>query len=211
MSRKWLTVVVLFAGITIVSFLFLDRVLHFSAIDFLRGSLSHPGPLAALAIVGLLAVDIFLPVPSTVVMVLSGTLFGTGVGSALSLLGSIIGNLTGFEMMRRYGPAFCSRFVKESDLAKMTPLFEEYGALAVILSRPLPIMMETLSFVAGLMRMSRHRFILSSLAGTLPISVLYAYAGTSSIESRTVVPALFMLLCIPALGWYALHRLKRSR
>lgn len=206
-----MTVVILFAGITIVGFLLLDRVFHISLIDSVRGSLARPGLAAAAAIVGLLAADIFLPVPSTIVMVASGALFGAGLGSLLSLSGSLLGNLVGFEMMRRYGPAFCSRFVKESDLAKMTPMFEEYGAVAVILSRPLPIMMETFSFVAGLMRMSRARFIMASLMGTVPICVLYAYAGTSSLETKTVVPALFMLVCIPAVGWFLVHRLKHSR
>ena len=93
----------------------------------------------------------------------------------------------------------------------MKPVLDRFGPVAVMVSRPVPIMMETLSFLAGLARMPRLTFLLASLAGTIPISVLYAYAGAYAMEIRSVVPAMFTLLCLPAAGWLLAQRKFASR
>jgi uncharacterized membrane protein YdjX (TVP38/TMEM64 family) len=203
--------VLLFAGVTIAVNQVFERVFHFTLLDLVQVALLTPGIGAGASIVGLLAVDVFLPVPSSIVMVLSGVLFGTGIGGMLSLFGSIIGNVLGYEIMQRYGPAFCSRFVKEEDISRIRPMIEKYGAVAVILSRPLPVVMETVSLAAGLCGMPRKKFFASSLIGTFPICFLYAYAGATSMQFRTIVPTMFMLVCIPAIGWIVGQRLKQAR
>ena len=204
-----MVIVVLLAGVTIATNLVFERVFHFTLLDAFGASLQRPGIGAAFVVAGLLAVDIFLPVPSSIVMVASGALFGTLAGGLLTLASSVVGNLLGFEMMRRYGPDFCSRWIKASDIARVRPLFEKYGAAVVILSRPLHVMMETVSLVAGLVGMTPAKFLGSSLLGTLPISFLYAYAGSRALESRTIIPAIFMLVCLPAVGWLIGQRLTR--
>jgi hypothetical protein len=51
--------------------------------------LAQDGPAAAAVGVGLLVVDVVLPVPSSAVMVAHGALFGVVLGALLSLLGSV--------------------------------------------------------------------------------------------------------------------------
>ena len=199
--RHWLTPVVLFAGFSILLNQFFERVLHISLLDEFRASMAAPGLGAAVMIVALLGSDVILPIPSSLVMVLSGVLFGTLLGGALSLIGSLLGNWLGFELMRRYGWRICGRLVDRAQVERMRPVFERFGVSAIILSRPVPVMMETLSFVAGLMKMTRSRFFLASLLGTVPISFIYSHAGAASWEMKTVLPAVMMLLCIPAAGW----------
>ena len=209
MNQRWVAIVIVLAGITIATNLVFQRVFQFSLLDVFRTSLEKPGFGAALLITGLLLLEVFLPVPSSIVMVLSGALFGALAGGLISLAGSLAGNLLGFEVMRRYGPAFCSRWVDEADIERMKLVFERYGASAIMLSRPIPVLMETLSLVAGLAGMTRTRFLAASFAGTLPISFLYAYAGSRSIESSTLVPAIFVLVCLPAVGWMLGRRITR--
>jgi hypothetical protein len=62
-------------------------------------------PLAAAVVgVGLLVVDVALPVPSSLVMIAHGAAFGPLLGAALSLLGSLGAALLGFAVGRRGGP-----------------------------------------------------------------------------------------------------------
>lgn len=63
------------------------------ALSGLRAS----GPvLGALASIALLTVDVFLPVPSSVIMVANGALYGPWLGAALSLLGGLGATAVGY-------------------------------------------------------------------------------------------------------------------
>src|SRR4051794_24585739 len=63
-------------------------------------ALRKAGPLAAVIGVGLLIADVVLPVPSSVIMLAHGALFGVWIGSILSLAGSVGCALAGFAIGR---------------------------------------------------------------------------------------------------------------
>src|SRR5436190_208419 len=58
------------------------------------------GPLAAITGVALLIADVFLPIPSSLVMIAHGALFGTAIGALLSPTGSVASALVGFALGR---------------------------------------------------------------------------------------------------------------
>jgi uncharacterized membrane protein YdjX (TVP38/TMEM64 family) len=169
-----------------------------------------PGPAAMLGIFLLLSLDFLLPIPSSLVMILSGAAFGSMAGGLLSFLGSLAGNLLGFELTRRYGESFSRRAAGEQDFERVRRFFEHYGLLAIVLSRPVPVLMETLSLTAGLARMDRSKFLAGSVLGTLPICFVYAYAGSVSLEGN-LWPAPVAAVGIPALCWLVVRRLNRKR
>src|SRR6185369_9601682 len=138
----------------------------------------------AIAVVTLLAADLFLPIPSSVIMVLSGAVFGVLWGGLLSLVGSIGGEWLGFELVRRYGRRASAKMVGDDELARLSRVFTRHGAAAVVVTRALPVAMETMSVVAGLSAMRRSTFLIASLIGTAPIVVVYAYAGAVSRETN---------------------------
>jgi uncharacterized membrane protein YdjX (TVP38/TMEM64 family) len=164
-------------------------------------ALSRRGPETALTVFGLLAVDVVLPVPSSLVMILSGAVLGTTAGALVATGGSVAGNWMGFELARRYGAPLAARLVGAEDVARMRVTLDRYGALAILLTRPLPVLMETLSVVAGLGAMSRKSFLGASLVGTVPICLLYAYAGAFSRDARNLIPAFAAAVLLPAAGW----------
>ena len=200
-----LTVVALIAG----SKLLIENVLGLSVEGWLRAHLADAGPGAAIAVVALLVADVALPVPSSLVMVLSGAAFGTVWGTAVALTGSIGGEWLGFELARRYGRRATSKLVNDADLATLDTLFHAHGPLAVMLTRALPVFMETTSLVAGLSSMPRGVFLRASLTGTAPVALAYAYAGSVSRETGSLLPAVIFLVAITGLGWIA-YRLRAA-
>lgn len=184
-----------------LSKLLIDDVLRVPLAPAIRSALDRPGPAAAAVLVGALAIDLLLPIPSSLVMVLSGALFGVPVGALLSLVGSLAGNLIGFEVCRRYGRSAAARFVGEADLERVGRAFARGGALAVLVTRPLPIVMETMTVVAGLSTMTRKSFLLASIAGTAPIALVYAYAGAASRDAGNLTPAIVILVAVLGAGW----------
>ena len=195
----WLVVIV--SAVFIASKFLLEDLLGVDLSTVVESRLDRAGTLAAAAIVGVLAIDLFLPVPSSVVMILSGVAFGVPLGAALAFVGSLAGNLVGFEIARRYGHAAIAKFVPEAELQRLRALFERNGAIVVVITRPVPVVMETTSLVAGLSEMRRSTFLLASAIGTVPVAILYAYAGAVSREAGNAVPAVVILLAVAGGGW----------
>jgi len=194
----WLIAAV--AGAIIASKLLLDA-LGVDLDAYAERWIASAGTGSAAVLVGLLAADLFLPIPSSLVMVLSGAAFGVVGGAALSLVGSVGGEWLGFEIVRRYGVSASRRIVGDEELARMREVMARHGTSAIIVTRALPVVMETMSVVAGLSTMSRGSFLWSSLLGTLPVVVVYAYAGAVSREMSSTVPAIVMLVAVAGVAW----------
>jgi uncharacterized membrane protein YdjX (TVP38/TMEM64 family) len=140
--------------------------------------LRHGGVLAAALGVGLLVADVLLPVPSSLVMVAHGALFGVALGTLLSLLGSMGAALFGFAIGRR-GGKLLERLVTPQERARADKMLARWGALAVVVTRPVPILAETTAIMTGASSFGWPRMALASFAGALPPALLYALTGAA--------------------------------
>ena len=120
------------AAFVIGSKLLLENLLGVSLEPLARSWMANAGAPGAAAVIGLLAVDIFIPVPSSVVMVLSGAAFGVLWGSVLAFIGSIGGEWLGFELARKYGTSLSARFIgDESERQRLNRILAKHGAAAI--------------------------------------------------------------------------------
>lgn len=204
--RRWFSLAVIAAAVVVTTKLVIENLLGVDLAPAIASWIARPGPGAAFAVVALLVVDLFLPIPSSLVMVLSGAAFGVPRGAALSLAGSVGCSVLGFELTRRYGRRASARLVGADELARLERAFERHGAGAVFITRALPVMMETMSVVAGLSKMRRSTFVLATVAGTIPEVVVYAYAGARSREVGSLVPAVVILIAVAGAGWMLYRR-----
>ena len=139
--------------------------------------------LAAAAIgVGLLVVDVVLPVPSSLVMIALGSLFGLWVGAGLAFIGTVGAGIVGFAVGRS-GGEILDRFIGEAERARADRLIERWGLLAIALTRWIPILAETTVIVAGTSRM-RWPVLLAAVAiGSLPVAIILAYLGATGTSA----------------------------
>ena len=199
--KRTLLLIAAVAALIVASKLLVEDVLGINLEPAVANWLARPGASGAFLIIALLAADVFLPVPSSIIMVLSGAAFGVLWGAVFALVGSIAGEWLGFELVRKYGRQASRRIANDEDIDRVNYFFERYGALAVIVTRPLPIVMETMSLVAGLSQMRREVFLAASFVGTTPIVLVYAYAGAVSREVGSLLPAAVILVAVTATGW----------
>ncbi len=127
------------------------------------------------------------PVPSEIVMVFSGFVAQQGklnfwlvgiVGTLGSLAGSIatyyIGYYGGRPLMEKYGK-YILIGNHEMDIADRW--FAKYGDKAAFISRLLPVVRAFISLPAGITRMDFTKFVIYSLAGSLPWVFALTYLG----------------------------------
>jgi uncharacterized membrane protein YdjX (TVP38/TMEM64 family) len=210
--KRLLILMLVVAAMIIGSKLLIEDALGMNLEPAVTAWLDAPGVGSAAVIIGLLVLDVFLPVPSSVVMVLSGAAFGVLWGAVLALVGSVAGQWVGFELVRRFGRRAASSVAGTNELRDVNRFFEQYGVVAVIVTRPVPIVMETMSLVAGLSRMSRAVFLGASLVGTVPIVIVYAYAGAVARQVGNWLPAVVILVAVGGAGllWYRSKRVPTS-
>ena len=159
------------------------------------------GVAAASAGVALLIADVFLPVPSSLVMILHGTLFGIWIGTGLSLAGSVGATLFGFWVGRRGGPAL-ERLVSAPEKARADALLAKWGALAILVTRPIPLMAETTAILAGASPMSWGKAALAGSLGCVPMALLYAVTGATAKGIGNDFLMFGLVLLIAAVFWF---------
>jgi uncharacterized membrane protein YdjX (TVP38/TMEM64 family) len=164
--------------------------------------LGQAGAGAAAASFALLVVDVVLPVPSSGVMVANGTLFGPVGGAALSVAGSQTAALIGYAIGRR-GGALLERLVPSPERMQAAAAIERRGGLALVLTRPVPIVAETVMILAGVARLPLRTVALAAALGSLPPAVAYSLAG--SLAARFAESALVFagVVLLAALLWLA--------
>jgi uncharacterized membrane protein YdjX (TVP38/TMEM64 family) len=167
--------------------------------------LNHGGVFAACLGVGLLIADVLLPVPSSLVMVAHGALFGVALGTLLSLLGSVGAALFGFALGRR-GGRLLDRVVTPEERARADNLLARWGALAVIVTRPIPLLAETVAIMAGASSLGWRTVTIASLAGSLPPALLYALTGAAVANFQSTALMFGVVLLIAGFFWFVANR-----
>jgi len=147
-------------------------------IDILNLSRERPVRFSLLSFL-LLSSDIVLPVPSSVVMYYNGLVLGFVKGTSLSLLSLFISGSIGYWL-----GYFSAVGIKQEEDEKADELVKNFGGLAIITTRGIPILSESICFTAGYNRMNFKTFTLSNLMGALPISLVYAYFGSLGKDSE---------------------------
>jgi len=161
---------------------------------------------SAVASVALLTVDVFLPAPSSLIMIANGALFGIVLGSLLSLVGSLSAGLIGFFIGRR-GGSLLERLLSQSQRLQANRILEKWGLLAIIVTRPVPLLAETTVIMAGTSEISWLGMALATLAGSLPAALLYALTGATAASFDNSLLMFGLVLLIAGGFWLVGNRL----
>lgn len=162
--------------------------------------LNRGGAWAAALGVALLVGDVLLPVPSSIVMVANGALFGVPVGTLLSLLGSTGATLFGFWIGRR-GGKLLDRLVPSPERERADRLLQRWGMLAIVVTRPIPLVAETVAIMAGASPLTWARTALAALAGSLSPALLYALTGAAAGRFQNTALMFLFVLLITGIFW----------
>lgn len=133
-------------------------------------------PVAAGVGVLLLASDVVLPVPSSLIMAANGALFGAFAGMLLSLAGSLASALIGFGLGRA-GNRLVRWAVSQDEHDRAGAMLERWGVVAIAASRPVPILAETVAILAGSSPLTWRQTAIAASVGSVVPAAVYAWAG----------------------------------
>ncbi|GAB6086035.1 TVP38/TMEM64 family protein [Alkaliphilus crotonatoxidans] len=146
----------------------------------------------------------FLFIPSPVLFVLGGVLYGGLIGSILSL----VGLLTGASLCRYFAGRFQKFFVRiigKHHRDKLEELGGEKVVKKLFMMRVTPgFPFDPISYGAGLAGINYSQFLLGTALGSTPKVFLYTFLGDGideifSIKTLAVFIILILLACLPLL------------
>lgn len=155
---------------------------------------------AALIGILLLVTDFFLPVPSSLVMIYNGMLFGPLWGALLSLIGGLGASFTGYYAGRS-GKKYLLKFIPKAEIERSEKFFGKWGLPVIAITRPVPLLSEAGSVVAGMSGVSKKNMLGYSLLGLVPSSIIYAITGAYALDIEGGIVSFAIVIGISAMGW----------
>lgn len=182
MLTRWLVLAVLILACILVPFaLFEDPVTRW-ATAFLAQP--HAPWILGCAIAALLAADVLLPVPSSVISIGAGALLGFSGGLAASTAGMTLGCIAGYWLGLRGARQPAERLLGSGEMAKLERAHTLFGEWIVLILRPIPVLAEASVVFAGMGNMRFPRFLAMTSLANLLISAGYAWMGAFVESSR---------------------------
>lgn len=170
-----------------------------------RWQTDPPSRLAlAAAVVGILASDVVLAVPSGPVSTLAGGELGILLGASASALGMTLGAAIAFALARRWGRPLAERLASPASLAEAEEACRRHGSWMLALARPLPVVAEASVLVVGGLGLSWRAFLAPVIVANVALSVAYAALGSYSVTAGWLPLAVAVSVALPlalAVAW----------
>lgn len=182
--------------VTITFVLFEDLEGYFTAL--LESVSKYPIEFAVVSFL-VLASDILLPIPSSIVMYLNGFVLGLTAGALVSLGGLLVGAMIGYAIGRFSSKAWNAESIRNQ---QAQTLMQHYGSLAVLMSRGIPILSESVCFVCGFHKMPFGNYLLMNFVGLIPVCLLYAACGLAGYNENTFLLSFGASLLVSLSFWY---------
>jgi 3-dehydroquinate synthase len=154
---------------------------------------------------GLLALDVLLPIPSSVIGALLGGRLGFAAGFAWALGGLCAGHAIGYGLGRLLPARFTEPSRAEGELPRAPSL------ALVFLSRPVPVLAEAVAITAGAARMRATHFAASAAFGNAAYAAAMAGNGAALLPQGLAGPGLILPMSLPVIAFALWRAIARGR
>ncbi|RMQ47781.1 3-dehydroquinate synthetase [Pseudomonas cichorii] len=198
-AGSWWLSLLCFSILVIASFLLFGQQIE----QFLTGlSLSIPSdPVQqfnlALLLIALLAFDVVLPVPSSVVALLAVALLGSLGGYLVIFIGLCLGAGIGYALGAGYFRLLSRRLSVNN--RRPGQLAYQLNTLSLICLRGIPVLAETSVVAAGMQRYPLRQFLLVTTLANAGLALTYSAIGTYLMEQNALLATVLASMVLPGL------------
>lgn len=197
---RWVAVFTVLLALILVPFVLFEPQFNALADRVVSGDV--PAWYSAAAIAALLASDVFLPIPSSIVATAAGVVLGFVWGAVTVWAGMSAACLIGYAFGARAARA-AERFVGEPGMARAATLAARYGDFALVLCRPVPVLAEASVIFAGIVGRPFGRFLNLTSSSNAGVALGYAAIGAWSMRLDSFLLAFLGAMLVPALAMLA--------
>ncbi len=129
----------------------------------------------------LLASDVFLSVPTILIVTYAGNILGFSWGLLASSTGMLASGTIAYILCRFSGNRMLSVLIKDKkQIDEVNSIFHRMGFGMLVIARALPMLPEATCCLSGMMKFNFIKFLLYYFLGTLPYAFVLTYLGSIS-------------------------------
>ncbi|WP_089717887.1 TVP38/TMEM64 family protein [Candidatus Entotheonella palauensis] len=203
---RWMLLSGILVAVIVLPFLVLAQPIEAWFQQWLQSATEQEG-LTALILITLLASDVLLPIPSSLVSTTAGALHGLWPGALVSTSGMTLSCAIGYWLGASAGRRVATRLIGSENLRRCEDLHQRGGDWMIVVARSIPVLAEASTFYAGMGRMRLKRFMGLSALSNLGISLVYAAVGVSSVQLASFWLAFGAAIVCPVMAMFIVSKL----
>lgn len=185
-------ILILLISVGIVILIIIDESFLFETIrNFFIIPLLDLGFWAVFVFLALMIIQsLFAPIPSELILLSGGMIFGLWWGSLIGVIGSMLSAWITFYVSNRGGRSLLDAagekmsFVQKFTLV-MDHWIEKWGLWAIIVGRAVPVIMfDPVSYAAGISNVKWKQYSIATFIGSIPRALFYAWMGILTLDGR---------------------------
>ncbi|MEX2756307.1 MAG: TVP38/TMEM64 family protein, partial [Candidatus Sigynarchaeota archaeon] len=122
--------------------------------------------------------SLLVPIPSELILLMTGILWGSVGGTLLGIGGSIFTGALAYSITLRGGRPIAEKLVPKRFLDPLDNLINRYGTWFIFIMRAVPLMaFDPISYASGLLKINFKKYMIATIAGSIPRALFYALLG----------------------------------
>jgi uncharacterized membrane protein YdjX (TVP38/TMEM64 family) len=136
--------------------------------------------------------SLFAPIPSELILLSGGMLFGLLWGSVIGVVGSMFSAAITFYLSKHGGRSIIDATSEKVKIVDRSIYIfdiwiERWGLWAILVGRAIPmIMFDPISYAAGLVNIKDSHYFIATFVGSIPRAIFYAYLGVKLLGNNPI-------------------------
>ena len=182
---KTILFIILFIALVIISVfllyvVFIDETfLYRIVVEWFVNPIILLGVFGIFLFIGVMAIQgLLVPIPSEVVLLATGMIWGIWIGGIMGIIGSMAAGLLCFYISRKGGRPLAEKFVGENVIEVFDKFIQKHGMISILILRSAPVLaFDPVSYVSGLIDLDVKKYSIGTLIGSIPRAFFYSTLG----------------------------------
>jgi len=184
---KTIFYIIIFAGLVIISLILLfmvffvdNEILYRFVVNYFVNPIYNLGIIGIFLFVVIMGVQgLIVPLPSEIVLIATGMIWGWFLGGIMGIIGSMAAGILCYYISKWGGRPIVEKFVGEKAIILADNFIKKHGTKAIIITRFIPfIPFDVVSYTSGLVDMDVKKYAIGTLIGSIFRSFFYATLGS---------------------------------
>lgn len=151
-------------------------------------------PILELGVIGIIIFIVFMgiqgilvPIPSELVLLSTGLIWGIQGGTILGIIGSMFAGILTYYIAMMGGRPIIEKFLGEETLTVIDKFITKYGAGTILIARAFPFMaFDPISYASGFLKINFRVYVTATFIGSIIRCIFYAWLG-STLSDRSII------------------------